>query len=141
MMRYPISGLCCMLVFLFGPMASAQSGELELFSLSDPSGATLQWFVSEKRLCSTKPWSPETQAPPLTPTQAVQAAIKARAPKKQWIVTGISISAAGCGGEFRWYYGVDMYDSGDIAAGNPPDSVKQVVLMDGSILAPRPPKR
>jgi hypothetical protein len=91
--------------------------------------------------CSTKPWSPESEAPPLATTAAVQAAIKVRPPKKRWMITDVSLQASACGREFRWYYKIEMYEDAGTAAEYPPDTVQQVVLMDGSVLASRPLKR
>jgi hypothetical protein len=126
-------------VLVGGSVALAQSNkERKLFSSVDPSGAGLEWVVSETRFCSTKPWLPESQVPPLATTAAVQAAIKAHPPKKRWMVTDVSLRASTCGQEFRWYYKIDMYDEAGTTADYPPDSVEQVVLMDGSVLPPRP---
>lgn len=116
--------------------------ELILLQSTDDSGVKSEFAVSEARLCGTKPWRPETDPLPLPIAAAIQAAKKGLGnSQSKWIVTAVALNASGrCDNAFRWYYTVEMYDEAQ-AATDIPRIIERIVLMDGSVVLPRPSAR
>jgi|KBSSwiStaDraftv2_1062776.scaffolds.fasta_scaffold294214_3 hypothetical protein len=118
-------------------VVSTQSKDRVLFSTEDASHQRVEFAVPGAKFCATKAWNPEKDPPPLATTAAVKAAINVEKPKKRWVVEAVSLQSASCIREVRWYYSVTIYDEESLVLGDL-SLVDRVVLMDGSVVLPRP---
>jgi hypothetical protein len=115
-------------------VAQAAGQDRELYSSVGSSGQRKSFRVSETRLLSTKPWSPDVEPPPLSVAKAVAAARKYAKPTRPKDLTVVKVEMSASGGkEWRWFYLIEFFDV-STARADTPKTVEVLVLMDGSIV-------
>ena len=121
-----------------GGSGAVESQEMVLFSTRTETGEELEYRVSQKALESTSPWLPLEDEPPLGIHQAaniVASHAKPSAPEKIEIVGfDLSSTLSETDSKRRWYYSVWFYDLEQIYGNEPPEMLRLVVLMDGTVV-------
>jgi hypothetical protein len=117
---------------------AVESQEIVLFSVRSESGEELEYRVSQNALDSTSPWLPLQGEPPLAVHEAakiVASHAKPNAPEKIEIV-GFDLTSrlSEIDSKRRWYYGVSFYDLEQVYGDEPPEMLRLIVLMDGTVV-------